>query len=169
MDVMSRFKVTAAFALASGLVLLSGCGQAPEPAKADAPSAAPRPASTSKDGEWVLAVRSSGAELPLVLRFDLSQRPVPGQAFPLRLRLESPEDIEVFSLRMQESAGLVPVGALLAVNEPRIPAGGKIEHQLSLKATRAGIFELRFEATLAPQAGKERSAIFSVPVIVSAP
>lgn len=166
---MSRFKVTSALVLVSGLFLISGCGRSHDPAKSDARSAAKRPASTSLDDEWVLAARSSGTELPLVLRFDLPQRPVTGQAFPLRLRLEAPGAFESFSLRMLETGGLAPVGALLAVNEPRIPEGGKIEHELSLKAARAGIFELRFQATLAPQAGKERTAIFSVPVIVSAP
>lgn len=166
---MSRLNSCFAFIMAPGLCLLAACGPSPDSPKANSPALAKRAATPSPDGDWVLAARSSGVELPLVLRFELPQKPLSGMAFPVNLKLEAPQGVDGLSLKLLAPEGLAAVGAPLVVSEPKVPAGGKIEQKLSLKATRDGLFEVRLQVLLSPQAGKERSAVYSIPVIVSAP
>ncbi|MEY4762392.1 MAG: hypothetical protein RLZZ200_2248 [Pseudomonadota bacterium] len=166
---MSRKSARKVVVLVAGLLQLAACGQPSDASKAARPSTESRPsAAAAADGDWVTAARSSGAELPLVLRFELPQRPLVGAAFPLRLKLEAQNAFEGLSLRALLPPGLESFGASPTVSEPSVTAGGKIEHGISLKADRLGFFELRFQLTLAPQGGKEQTAVYSVPVLVEA-
>ncbi len=166
---MSRLNPNRSMLLAAGLCLLAACGQSPDEAKTGGSVSARPVAAPASDGDWVMAVRSSGVELPVFLRFELAQRPGVGTAFPVRLRLESPEPVEGLSLRLELPEGLAAVGPPLSLKNPRLAAGGKLDQALSLKAGREGMFEVRINLSLAASPGKEQSAVFSIPVIVGGP
>lgn len=168
-DAMSRLISNPSFVLALGLCLLAACGQSPDEAKPADTARARAAAAPAVDGDWVMAARSSGVELPLVLRFELPQRPAAGAAFPLNLRFESLEAVEGLSLHLELPDGLASVGPAITLKEPRLAAGGKFEPHLSLKPLRNGMYEVRLRLSMTGDPGKEQSAVYSVPVIVGEP
>lgn len=149
------------------LVLVSGCGSAPE---ADTQEAAAKKAhQQSPDAYLVAAVKATEGTAPVAVRFELQDRPAPGTPFTLRVRVEAPQALEALKVHFEAPAGFEWLSAAPVITETKVQAGALLDRTLSLRTAAEGVFEIRALVSAEAVVGQATAADFAIPVIVSRP
>lgn len=146
-------------------LLLAACGggQPAEEAAAGgaSPGATSGGAARSGGEESVAAVQQSPGTPLATLRFNLTQRPVVGQPFPLQLVLQSKTPVP--ELRVEVESGELAVSPEVATLA--LEADQPLTHELMLSGREADLLEVRVRLA----AGEGGAAtVYAIPVLVSA-
>ena len=148
---------------------LAGCGTSDDAAADKRKTAAVKPAvERSPDADLVAEVLARGGTAPAGLRFEITQRPVPNDAFNVRVQVMPTEDVAKLQVSFEPSAGLELIDAAPFFQLGKTAAGTAGLHAVGLRAMKEGVFELRATVNAESDKGEMASSVFSIPVIVSA-
>jgi len=150
----------------AGITLgLCACGdrQEPgaEPSAATGAASAQVPAQTRSGDGAVAGVLESTGPAVAALWFEVAERPVAGQPFTLNLQLSSAQPQPTLEVTAgSEGLKITPERATVALAEASTP----VNHELTLTAPEAGLFDLRVRLVAGPGA----EAVYAIPVLVAA-
>ena len=161
--------VQAGRALAAGcLLMLAACGgDSASTDGAAAPGAATTVAAKPADNALVAAVVVEGSTAAAALRFEVLDRPVPGEPFNLRLQLQPTQTLTLLQADLVDGEGvrrLVPPNLIRLVGAA---ASGLPERTVAMQADQVGIFEIKVSVKTESTGGAGLSQ-FVLPVLVEA-
>lgn len=143
---------------------LCACGDRQEPTESTGAAGAPSsqaPAQTRTGDGAVAGVLESAGPAVAALWFEVAERPVAGRPFTLKLQLSAAQPQPALEVTAgSESLKITPERAVVALAEASTP----VDHELTLTAPEAGLFDLRVRLAAGPGA----EAVYAIPVLVPA-
>jgi len=114
----------------------------------------------SGDGAVAGVLESTGPAVA-ALWFEVAEGPVAGQPFTLKLQLSAAQPQPALEVMAgSESLKITPERAVVALAE----ANSSVNHELTVTAPEAGMFDLRVRLVAGPGA----EAVYAIPVLVAA-
>jgi hypothetical protein len=153
-----RFLVPAAC-----LLMLAGCGGAPESSAPAAPAAPATPAPAAST-TTVAAVREGSGNAAVRVRFQLETPPVVGQEVAVQLDFSSyiSEPVTLDVSFSGDQVVVKPEAATASISLPR--SGEDVRHTLMVTPRAAGLSELKIHAKIAGEDGGAE-ATYVIPIL----
>jgi len=154
--------------------LLSAChkdsGPPPQPAPKPRVSSAPviakkGPSAADLTAGMVEAASQGKSQLPVELKFDLKQRPTPGQALDIDIALIPQIDAGAADIQVTAGDGLTVAAGTNQIDWPAVEAGQVYRQSVKVTPTGDGVLLLSLTVSLKHDEMTESRA-FSIPLIV---
>ena len=164
----------ARFAMVGVVVAASACHRNSEPA---APLPAPKPAAVAPapvrkgpsaaelTAGMVEAAGQGRSQVPVLLKFDLPQRPTLGHPLDVNVAVMPQIDASPAELLVAGGDGLTVAAGMGQFNWPAVEAGQVYRQVVTVNPSAAGVLVLNFTISLKHDEMTE-SRVFSVPLIV---
>ena len=150
---------------AACILMIAGCGGAPEGSGTAAAPATPAPApEAAVNKTTVAAVREGSGNAAVRVRFLLEKPPVVGQEVPVQLDFSSyiSEPITLDVNFAGDQILVKPEAATASISLPR--SGEDVRHTLTVTPQAAGLSELKVHAKIAGEEGGAE-AIYVIPIL----
>jgi ethanolamine ammonia-lyase small subunit len=146
-------------------------GQSPSstaaPVKHAAAAAKKGPTPEELTAGMVQAVSQGKSQVPVIVKFDVLQRPAVGQALDIDIALLPQITADQATVQVSASDGLSVAADSRQIDFAAIEAAQVYRHKISVTPTAPGVYFVEFAVTLAHDAISE-SRSFSAPIIVEA-
>jgi hypothetical protein len=113
----------------------------------------------------VEAASQGNAQLPVQLKFDLKQRPTPGQALDIDIALIPQIDAGAAAIQLAGGDGLTVAPGTAQIDLPAVESGQVYRRSVKVTPTADGVLLLNLTITLKHDEIIESRA-FSIPLIV---
>jgi ethanolamine ammonia-lyase small subunit len=156
----------AALAACHGDSSQSPAGKA-APAKHAAAASKKGPTPEELTAGMVQAATQGKSQVPVMVKFDLLQRPAVGQALDIDIAMLPQIAADQATVQVTASDGLNVAADSRQIDFNAVEAAQVYRHKISVTPTAAGVYFVEFAVTLAHDAISE-SRSFSAPIIVEA-
>ncbi|HEY4442744.1 MAG TPA: hypothetical protein VGN30_00575 [Steroidobacteraceae bacterium] len=123
------------------------------------------PSAAQLTAGMVEAASQGNAQLPVQLKFDLKQRPTPGQALDIDLALIPQIDAGAAAIQLAGGDGLTVAPGTTQIDLPAVESGQVYRRSVKVTPTADGVLLLNLTITLKHDEMIESRA-FSIPLIV---
>jgi hypothetical protein len=130
-----------------------------------APVVAKGPSAAQLTAGMVEAASQGNAQLPVQLKFDLKQRPTPGQALDIDIALIPRIDAGAAAIQLTGGDGLTVAPGTTQIDLPAVESGQVYRRSVKVTPTADGVLLLNLTITLKHDEMIESRA-FSIPLIV---
>ncbi len=123
------------------------------------------PSAAELTAGMVEAASQGKSQLPVELKFDLRQRPTPGQAVEIGIAVMPQIDANPASIQIAGGDGLTVAPGANQIDLPAVEAGQVYRQSLKVTPTKEGVLLLNLTVSLQHDDTTE-SRVFSIPLIV---